>query len=336
MPKARSYHILDWSEVRLMQILILIGSVLVFPAYAILLIYCRTIFIGILLYIVFISLQVPLGLVLTRYFQGLGARVKRKLKILDSSSLGGDWDSSLQEMHSEEVTRLFDNIIAQLQKYDPSVDDVIDLTWFGVIVWAVLSTGIVAVFDPPLLFYVTPSLILAGLCMVILYNGYRVAGTISFEESLEHLKHLVLSRLASLQTVADKRYFQPGVKWLSKGKKQALADIAIQILNKSREDGSVIWYWLGLPSTDDERLVFDVPMELVNPIQEALADIPLLSDLGWIVETASNNNELGVVLRNIRNDLRFDILSTIIHSPSRIKETSEKLAEALTISFQAL
>jgi hypothetical protein len=319
-----------------MQLLILIGSALIFPLYAIVLTYYEAAFFGLLLYIVYVSTQIPLGLVLTYYFQILGTRTKRKLKLLDPSKLGADWVSSQQEMHSEDISRLFDDISVQLQKYGPSVDDVIDLAWFGVIVWAVISTGIVAVLDPHVLFYASPSSLLAGLCIVSLYNGYRIAQSPSFDENIEHLKHLILSRLTALHAVAGKRYFQPGLRLLTKGKKQVLADIFVQILNNSRDKGPVLCYRLGLSSTDDERLDFEVAEEHIGAIQGSLMDLPIVSDIGWRIDIASNSNEPGVVLRNERGVLRIDVQSTMVLSPSRIKESSEKLADALKAAILAI
>jgi hypothetical protein len=312
-----------------MQLLILIGSALIFPLYAIVLTYYEVAFFGILLYIVYVSTQIPLGLLLTYYFQILGTRTKRKLKLLDPSKLDSDWVSSQQEMHSEDISCIFDDIRDQLQKYDPSIDDVMDLTWFGVIVWAVISTGIAAMFSPYVLFYASPSLVLSGLCLATYYNGYRIAPSPSFAENMEHLKHHVLSRLSALHVVVGKRYFQPGIKLLSKGTTQVIADIFAQIINKSRNQGAVLSYWLGLSSSDSERIEFDVEEELAGAIQDSLELHPIISDSDWKIRIAYDSFEPVVVLRNEQSDIRIDIQSTLVHSPSRIKDTSERLADAL-------
>ncbi len=318
-----------------MQIQILIGSALIFPVYAVLLLYYLTIFYGLGLSIAYFSTQVLIGLLLTRSFQGLGTRTKSKLKLQDPSSLDADWNTSNQELNTEELTRLFDDIGFQLQKYDPSVDDVIDLTWFGVIVWAVISTAITAVFSPHILFYITPPLVLPGLCAASFYTGYRAAGMKYYDENIEHLKHLVLSRISALHTVTGERHFQPAVRWLRKGKKQVLGDIFIQILNRSRKEGLVICYWLGLPSSDDERMIFDVAEKHLNAIQESLLALPILSDFGWKLEIEPHNAEPTIVLRNERV-LRIDVQSTMVRSPSQVKEISEKLADALSAAIHAI
>jgi hypothetical protein len=320
----------------MMQFLIAIGSVFIFPLYAIVLTYYGAAFFGLLLYIVYVSTQIPLGLVLTYSFQVLGTQMKKKLKLLDPSKLGADWTLSQHEMHSEDISRLFDDISIQLQKYDSSVDDALDIAWFGVIVWAVISTGIAAVFNPPVLFYSSSSFALSGLCLASLYNGYRIAPSPSFDENLEHLKHLVLSRLSALHVVVGKRYFQPGVKLQSKGKKQVIADIFALMLNKSRDKGAIVSYWLGLSSADDERLDFHVADELVIAIKDSLIDLPIMSDFGWSLDTASNSDESRIVLRNERGALRIDVQSTMVLSPSRIKESSEKLADALKAVILAI
>ncbi|MHA2040950.1 MAG: hypothetical protein ACW975_03720 [Candidatus Thorarchaeota archaeon] len=336
MSKTTTYHILDWSEVRKMQFLILIGSVLLFAIYAIVLACYEAVFFRLLLYILYVSTQIPFGLVLTHYFQVLGTRMKRKLNLLDPSKLGADWASSQQDMNSKDISHLFDNISVQLQKSNPSVDDVLDLAWFGVIVWAVISTGIAVVHNPSGLFYASSSLVLSGLCLASLYNGYRISRSPSFDENIEHLKHLVLSRLSALQLVVGRRYFQPGVKLLSKGEKQVIADIFVQILNNSRSKGAVLSYWLGLSSTDDERVNFDVPEQHVESIRGSLMSLPIISDFGWSIDTAPNNNEPRVVIRNKRDSIRIDVQSTMVLSPSRIKESSEKLADALEAVILAI
>jgi hypothetical protein len=310
-----------------MQIQILLVSALIFPLYAITLFYFRTVFFGILLYIAYVSTQIPIGFLLTRYCQMLGIRTKNKLKLIDPAKVGTDWVISRQEMNSEEISLLFDNISVGLQKYNPSVDDVIDLTWFVVIVWAVITTGIVAVFSPHALFYSSPAFVLAGLCLANLYNGYRVASPPPFDDSIEHLKHLVQSRLSALHAVIGKRYFQPGVRLLSKGKKQVVVDFFAQMLNMSNDRGPIHIYWLGLPSTDTERIDFDIAEEKKGIIQISLKEHPISTENGWTIKSS----EPGVVLQNEQGAVRFDIHSTMVHSPSRIRDTSEKLADALKV-----
>jgi hypothetical protein len=327
---------MDWSEVRRIQFLILVGSALIFPVYAMFLLFFSTLLLGIILYSAYLTTQIPVGLILTRYYQGLGALAKAKLNLLDPIRLRSDWDSSHQVLHTGEVSRVFDDISVKLQKFDPSVDDVIDLTWFGVIVWAVLSTAIIAVFNPLDLFFASPSLVLAGLCLVNLYNGYRAASLKSFEDVIEHLKYLVLSRISAMHAAAGKRYFQPGIRWLMKGKQKALADITIQILNESREVSGTICYWLGLSSKDAERMAIDIHEDQVSAIQTLLTNHPIVSKGGWKVASQVNGDMSRVVLSNERNAMRIDRSSTIVLSPSRVRDTSQNLADALTAIILAL
>jgi hypothetical protein len=157
-----------------------------------------------------------------------------------------------------------------------------------------------------------------------------------YDENIEHLKHLVLSRISALHAVARERHFQPAVRWLRKGKKQVLGDIFIQILNRSRKEGLVVCYWLGLPSSDGERMVFDVAEEQIKAIQESLLALPILSDFGWKIEIGAQNVEPTIVLRNERRVLRIDVQSTMVRSPSHVKEISEKLADALSAAIHAI
>ena len=68
--------------------------------------------------------------------------------------------------------------------------------------------------------------------------------------------------------------------------------------------------------------------EMVGAIQSSLEHHPIMSAYGWKIHIAYDGLEPRVVLRNEQNSLRIDIQSTMVHSPSRIKEISEKLADA--------
>ncbi|MFX1260636.1 MAG: hypothetical protein ACFFAZ_00980 [Promethearchaeota archaeon] len=331
MSKDSNYHVLDWTEVGSTLILILFGSLAIFLLYAVALTYYGIAFVGLLLYIVYVSTQIPFGLLLTRYYHMLGMRTKNRLKLINPADIDANWIMSNQEMQLEEISHLFDDISAELQKHNPSVDDIIDLTWFAVIVWAALSTTVLAVFNPPSLFLASPALVLAGLCLASLYNGYRIAPTQAFDENMEHLKHLVISRLSALKTVVGMRYFQPGISLFRKGRKQIINDFFVRMLSSSKDKGPVLTFWVGLPSSDFERIDFDVDDELVRVLQDSLERHPIVIDSGWSLSVSKDSNKPGVVLRNDQSDLRIDVQSTMVHSPSWIRDTSEELADALRV-----
>jgi hypothetical protein len=258
------------------------------------------------------------------------------LKLIDPADVDSSWALSNQEMTSEEISHLLDDIGVELQKYNPSVDDIIDLTWFVVIVWAAISTCVLAVFNPPPLFLASPALVLAGLCFASLYNGYRIAPSPPFDENMEHLKHLVLSRLSTLHAVVGVRYFKPGISLLSKGKKQIINDFFAQMVNRSKEIGPVFTYWMGISSSDTERIEFTIEDEQVRAVKDLLKHHPIATDSGWRMSILNDSNEPIVALRNEQSDLRIDVQSTMVHSPSWVKETSENLADALRTALLSL
>jgi len=257
------------------------------------------------------------------------------MKLIDPADVDASWVMSKQEMDSEEISYILDDIGVELQKQNPFVDDTIDLTWFVVIVWAAISTGILVVFNPPL-FLISPALVLAGLCLASIYNGYRTAPSPAFDENMEHLKHLILARLSALHAVIGKRYFQPGISLLSKGKKQIINDFFAQMLNSSEDKGPVLTYWFGLSSSDIERIDFNIGDEQVKSIQDALECHPIITASGWKISISQDSNGPRVELRNEQSDFRIDVQSTMIHSPSSIKDTSENLADALRTSLLGL
>ncbi|MFX0053657.1 MAG: hypothetical protein ACFFAX_01540 [Promethearchaeota archaeon] len=329
MSKDRIYQVFNWTEVRIAQILLFLGSAFIFLLYAIVLIYYGLAFAGLLLYIAYVSTQIPFGLLLTRYYHIIGMHTKKRLKLIDPADVDASWSVSNQFMRLEEISHLLDEISVELQNQSPSVDDILDLTWFAVIVWAAISTSILAVFNPPPLFLASAALVLAGLCFASLYNGYRIAPSPSFDENMEHLKHLVSSRLSALHAVVGKRYFQPGVSLLGKGKKQVINDFFAQMLNQSKEKGPVLTYWTGISSTDTERIDFAIEGDQARAVQDSLVHHPIVTESGWSVSVSDDSNEPRVLLKNEQSELRIDVQSTMVHSPSWIKETSEKLGDAL-------
>jgi hypothetical protein len=336
LSKDRIYRVLDWTDVRFTSLLIFFGSVSIFLLYAIALTYYGVVFSSLLLYVSYVSTQIPFGLLATRYYHLLGMRTKSRLKLIDPADVDSSWILSNQEMRLEEISQVLDEIGDELQKHNPSVDDIIDLTWFAIIAWGAISTTVLAVFNPPSLFLASPALVLAGLCFASLYNGYRIAPTQAFDENMEHLKHLVLSRLSALKRVVGQRYFQPGISFLRKGKKQIINDFFAQMLSSSKDRGPVVTYWTGISSSDIERIDFYVEDEQVMLIQDSLEHHPIVSRSGWSISISNDSDKPGVVLRNEKGELRIDVQSTLVHSPSRIKAASEELADALVVVLHEL
>ncbi|MFW9802709.1 MAG: hypothetical protein ACFFFC_08670 [Candidatus Thorarchaeota archaeon] len=330
MSKDRIYQVFNWTEVRIVQILIFLASAFIFLLYAIALIYYGLAFAGLLLYIAYVSTQIPLGLLLTRHYHILGMHTKKRLKLIDPADVDKSWSMSNQLMRLDEISHLLDEISVELQKQSPSVDDILDLTWFVVIVWAAISTSVLAMFNPPPPFLASAALVLAGLCFASLYNGYRIAPSAPFDENMEHLRHLVLSRFSALHAVIGKRYFQPGVSLLGKGKKKIINDFFAQMLNQSKDNGPVLTYWTGISSTDAERIDFAIENDQARAVQDSLEQHPIVTESGWSVSVSNDTNEPGVLLRNEQSELRIDVQSTMVLSPSWIAETSKNLADMLS------
>ncbi|MFW9847109.1 MAG: hypothetical protein ACFFD6_10190 [Candidatus Thorarchaeota archaeon] len=331
------YVILDWTKVRIIHLQVLIGSAILFFIYIVILLLIRHAFDGILLGLIIISLQVPFGLVSTRYFQGYGRQAKEQLRFLDIKRLEQTWTQSSEKSHIGEITSLLDDISTGLHKYKPSFDDLLDIVWFGVLVWAVLSTAIIMLFNPPSQFYTSPALVQAGLCGTIYYNGYMSSESISFEDEIEHLKHTVLSRISTLHSVSGKRYFQPEVILLSKGKKRALADIVIDFSDSVGEDQNGIFnYTLALPTSMYERLTIDVSDKLKQSILQTLEGLPIVQDNEWKPFVKAIPNGYRIQLCNMKDSINLGSDSSMFMSPSRVEEVSHKLGRALAAIYEII
>ncbi|MFQ5831727.1 MAG: hypothetical protein ACE5H4_03400 [Candidatus Thorarchaeota archaeon] len=329
------YILLDWSGVRRIQFRVVLGSALLFITYSIILLLYCSVAQWILLAFLLVSTQIGVGLVFTRYYQTVGMLAKEKLTFLDSSELAGEWESVEEEVSIEEMPRIFQELDERLGGLEPQVDDILDLAWFFIIVWAAVSTALVVLFGSSPILCLSPSPILAMICVACYYNGYQSGkGEISADH-LEHLEHLALSRLSAIQSIASNSFFQPFVQWMQKQEFRVLSDLGVHLIGSAVEvTGAVIRYSVGFSSGDKEHI--EVLLSEVPDPDFQSAVTRLDSDLGsrWILTTDSGPQMHKFRFANAIDSPSLRRHASLIRSPSEQEKATRVVAKILESLLQ--
>ncbi len=215
------------------------------------------------------------------------------------------------------------------------MDDILDLAWFFVIVWAAVSTAMVVLFGSSPILCVSPSPVLAVICAACYYNGYQSGeGDIS-ADNLEHLEHLALSRVTSIQSIASDNLFQPYARWMQKKESRVLSDFGVYLIGSTLEmAGAVIRYSVGFSSGDEERIEVLLSEEPDSEFQREVTRLD--SDLGsrWVLTTDSGQHEYKLHFTNVTDSPNLGRGASLIRSPSEQERATREVAETIESLLQ--
>jgi hypothetical protein len=329
------YLLLNWTRVRVFQIQVFLGSAVLFTVYgAFLVLYCETLQ-GFSLALLLLSTQFGVGLVSTRYYQTIGIKTRRRLTFLDSSELTGDWGHLEEELEVDGISRLFEDLQVELQGEQPRSDDVLDLTWFVVIVWSAISTAAAVLMGSLPFLCASPALVLASLCAVCCYDGYRNGTIDSFSEDLDHLEHLAFSRISAVQVASSGTFFMPFARWRSKNRTRILTDIGVHLLGRSLEESdSVITYSVGFSPAEFERLEILHSASNDPSVLDPLSRLELVKDLAWSVSKESTLTGHKTVLANAEGSPNIRNPVTLVRSPSELERVTLAIVKAIELTLE--
>jgi hypothetical protein len=324
------YLLLNWKRVRQFQILVAIGSAVLFFTYgAFLVLFCESLE-GFRLALLMLSTQIGVGLISTRYYQTIGMKSRRKLTFLDPSELTGDWSNLEEESDVDGIARLFEKLQTEVQGERPRTDDVLDLAWFVVIIWSAISTAAAMLVGSLPFLCVSPALVLAGMSSVCYYNGYQIGPTGSFPEDLDHLEHLVCSRISAVQAAASGILSAPFVRWRSKNETRVLTDIGVYLLGRSLEESdSVVEYSVGFSPNEMEHIKMLLSASRDHGVLESLSRLELMNSLAWGISSESTSSWNKTVLSNTRASPNIQDSATLIKSPSELDRVTLTVVDAI-------
>ncbi len=311
--------VMDWSGVHTQDLKIIFFSIILFTVYAYFLNIICIIGDVIVTGLVFLIVQLGIGMTFTRLYYRFGNHAKTKLTLLDPTTLGTGWTIEKKEIHSVEVSRIFEKFYKSIKKADKkSNDDINDIAWFFVAVWSMMVTLLLVTWEVFYPYCFLSSGVLAGICGFTYYEGRKSGYNGFFEDDVDHLEYYVISRLEGISNLHPGA--QPIVSWKRKNDTIVLNDFFV-IFEFEQDENLVLRYYLGLPSDEHERIILesDIPVEKIKHI---VNDFP-----GWKTETLGE----GLEITNINSNLNLRMRKTFVQTPETPKDLFELLRKVLSI-----
>jgi len=262
--------------------------------------------------------QIGLGLPVTRAFYDFGVSARRNLKFFDAGVLGADIDSEELQINIGDMPLVFEQLDFQIRKYDSgALDDLNDLVWFAVVVWAVISSaGIFSEFTGiPLCLLGT--VVLGILCFISYTSGYRTVQGFSFEEDLHHLEYYIDTLIKELDEVLPKVNGNLILQIAKDGGRFVLIDI---ILEFTLQSDAVIEYHLGLSSLNHERVILIAPPKSLDAAYSIFKNLPIVKDSKWTIDQVTTQSGRIVRIINSETNLCFCNRSTFVINPEHAQK----------------
>jgi len=271
--------------------------------------------------LLFIS-QIAIGFSATRAYYEWGLSNKEKLHFLDPAKINGKGKRFEIDIHIGNLPLFFEKMDLQIRQYDKgSFDDLNDIAWFGIFVWAAVSSSLFFLSINGYSLYMAGSLVLMLACAGSYLSGYWKTRSHSFEEDLSHLQYYIEKRYKDLDEHLSKNnahfYIQMMEQWRTVG----LIDFSIKI---PLGNDNALEYHMGLSSTEKERIVIKAEEEVLNRVFDSVKQLPEITDHGWIVERILTPS--GPIVRVLNESSNFSIWNrtSYVKSPSLI-DTSSKM-----------
>ena len=323
----KEYVILDWREVNRIHVQIIIISLVIFSILAYILFAVLQIAEILIAGLLAVLIQLLFGMIATRKFNSLGIKGKSKLDFLDPATLNSDWKVFKFEVKNSELDRYFEKIHYGLEKLDVErTDDINDLMWFGVTVWAIGGLLIFSIFETLVLLSLFAPIVMAGLSIVAYYFGYNTSMNGHYNDELEHLEFLIKKKLASVKGVKPKAT-KVYLSWKVKGRKYVLYDI-ITVIDFNGENKGEISYSVGLPSTEKEKF------SVIYTNSTKSNTFTLDSKLEEIWKISSESTEPNrIQIENIRSSIDLSKRETFVTISNDIETMEEILKQIIDVFF---
>jgi hypothetical protein len=324
---SRKYYLIDMNSVRYQQLLILIISLLIFALYGVFLEMLCSISPNLLVLLLLIGTQVGLGLPLSRAYYDIGISTRKLMKLYNVGNHGEKGDITDLRINLGDLPLVFEQLEMQISKYDVGkMDDLTDISWFIVIVWAIVSsiTHYIGFFGQPLCIFGV--VVLLGASLLSYVSGYWTRSAESFEEDLLHLEYYVNAFVKRLDSMLPNLNGTIILRLVPKRRRSSLADIAMEFIIT---EGITLKYSFGLTSDLPETVSIEAPSDLVQCIHERLLDLSFGSEIKWTTEQVTTKS--GVIIRIVNSARKLNISDkrSYISSPATIEQISRETEDVL-------
>lgn len=310
------------------HLLLLIFSMLIGVVYtAFLWLLCSTIP-GVASAILLFGSQIAMGFPATRAYYDIGVSNRDNLIFIDPAKYDGKKKHHMVEIHVGEIPLIFEKIDINISKYDKgSLDDLSDLSWFGILVWtAFSSTSFFLGFGGyPLCLLGTAVFLIA--CFMSYVSGYRIRREYGFEDDLSHLQYFVEKRLKELDTYLSEFEVHIFVHVIERRRTIVMEDFSIAI---KLQDNFKLAYHIGFPSNKTERIVARIRNDKSKSVFERLITLPAILENNWYVELIASPTEPILQILNEKTSFSVNNRTSFVTSPSLIDESTKVVADVFS------
>ncbi len=292
--------------------------------------------------VLFVALQLAVGLPGTRLAHQAGLRARRRTVLIDPATLQDGWARIEEPVTPAGIPHIFEGLQSSTRESstDRPVDDLNDLAWFAIVVTMMLSTLALWTGVPSLVAALAGPIALSTASTATYINGYSTPSGQHLDQVLDHLEFIVTSRLQQLDQLRQHADITLATVWLQKGTQRVLCDFTARL---SCND-TTAYYALGIPSDRCEALritlhnsahlstldttlspltTSDPPWSLTTSRHSTPADVPDQTSTGTHDQTST------VTLTNPALCIDLTHPQSVLLSPSTVEDSSRRLLDAL-------
>jgi hypothetical protein len=320
--------LVDSFDAHMTHVLMLGFSLLISTVYASFLWFVCSTIPGIPSALLLFGSQIAMGFPASRAYYDLGVANRDNLQFIDPARFNGNGKHHEVDISLGEISYIFEKIGIQIQKYDKgSLDDLSDLVWFGIFVWAAFSSAsfFLGISGYPLC--LVGALVLLAACLASYLSGYWTRRNYGFEDDLSHLQYYVEKRFRDLDVQIPNNSARFYVLVLERWRSMVVIDFRLKIgLGRNM----TVEYHIGFPSSHPEHFLVNGEKDVLQRLNEDLLKVPLIAESGWnseVVETPFGH--VGKIV-NGASEFSVDRRSSFVKSPSMIDQTSGVTADVLS------
>ncbi|TFH11038.1 MAG: hypothetical protein E4H14_01415 [Candidatus Thorarchaeota archaeon] len=331
----RKFLLIDTWDVRHQHLLITAFSVLLLITYGAFMWLLCSMTPNITSSLLLLGSQIGLGLPVTRAFYDFGVASRKTLKFYDAGVLGNDIDYEDLRINIGDMPLVFEKLDFQIQKYDSgALDDLNDLVWFAIIIWAVISSAGIFTDLTGIPMFLLGTIVLGILCFISYSSGYRTIQGFSFEEDLQHLEYYLDTFVREVDAVMPEVNGQVTLQTTKQGRQSVLIDIIVEFALPS---DSVIEFHLGLSSLEKERIIIVAPPKSLDIAYSKFNNLPFVKDSEWILERITTQS--GLIVRIVNSETKLCICdrSTFVINPEHVEKNviaSKEIFSAISAILQ--
>lgn len=324
----RKYLLIDRYDVRQQHLLISGFSILLFVIYGAFLWLLSSMTPSTFTSLLLLSSQIGLGLPATRAFYDFGVTSRGMLKLYDSGILGTDVETRDLKISVGDLPLFFERIDFEIRKYDSgALDDLNDIAWFVIIVWAMISSVGIFIEFVGVAFFILGAVVLVITCFACYVSGYRTIQGYSFEEDFHHLEYYVDRCIKAADTALPSANGHIIIQVAKRGQQTVLIDIIVEFTTSLN---SIIEYHIGLSSHLLERIIIQAPTETLDIAYTKFKELPVVKEMRWTLEQVTTHSGRIVRISNSERMFSMSDRSSFVINPDIVQKNTQVINETLS------